>query len=162
MADGISRAYVAGLKMLARRERSEAQLRTRLARKEFEPEEIDSAIARLRGEKALDDRRTALACARDAVTLKRQGRARVLRTVESLGVDRAVARAAVAEVFAELDEHALLEEALDRRLRRGQSLADAADVRRVHRYLLGQGFDPGRVLSAIRGRTKATRFINDD
>ena len=55
------RAYVAGLKMLGQRELSEAQVRTRLARKEFDSEDIDSAVARLRRERALDDRRTALA-----------------------------------------------------------------------------------------------------
>jgi len=160
MADGASRAYIAGLKMLARRELSEAQVRTRLARKEYEPDEIDDAVARLRRERALDDHRTALACARTEVRIKHRGRARVLRQVESLGIARTVARAAVAEVFGELDENALLEQALERRLRRGP-LTDVAAARRVHRYLLGQGFDPARVSSLIRGRIKNIR-LNDD
>ena len=154
MADGADRAYIAGLNLLARRELAEAQLRTRLARRKFEDDEIDAAMTRLRRERALDDRRTALACARTQVRLKHRGRARVIRHIEALGINRDIARDAVAEVFAELDEHALLEQALDRRLRHGLSLSDPAVFRRVHRYLLGQGFDPGRVTTLLRLRAK--------
>ena len=154
MADGADRAYVAGLTLLARRELAEAQLRTRLARKKFEQEDIDEALQRLRRERALDDRRTALACARTEVRIKHRGRARVVRQVEALGIARDIARDAVAEVFAELDEHALLEQALDRRLRPGLLLSDPAVFRRVHRYLLVQGFDPGRVTALLPRRAK--------
>lgn len=155
MADAADRAYIAGLKMLGRRELSEAQVRTRLARREYEPDDIDAAIDRLTRERALDDRRTALACARTEVRLKHRGRLRVLRQVEGLGIAREIARAAVAEVFAELDEGVLVEEALERRLRRGLSLADPGHVRRVHRYLLTQGFAPASVMTAIRRRQRS-------
>ena len=152
MPDGAERAYVAGLTLLARCELAEAQLRTRLARRKFDREDIDSAVARLRLEGALDDRRTALACARTEVRLRHHGRARVLRQIESLGIARDVARQAVAEVFTELDEGELLEQALDRRLRRGVDLRDPAIVRRMHRYLVGQGFEPSAVTGLLRRR----------
>jgi regulatory protein len=154
MADDADRAYVAGLTLLARRELAEAQLRTRLARRKFDEEDIDAAVARLRRERALDDRRTALACAQTEVRLKHRGRARVARQIEALGIARDVAREAVAEVFADIDETALLEQALARRLRGGSELRDPAVFRRVHRYLLGQGFDPGRVAALLRSRAK--------
>jgi regulatory protein len=154
MSDGGDRAYVAGLTRLSRRELSEAQLRDRLTRRKFEPDDIDAAIARLRSERALDDRRTALACARTQVRIKHHGRARVVREVEALGIARDVAREAVAEVFGEIDESELLEQALDRRLRHGTQLSDPAVFRRVHRYLLGQGFDPGRVTALLRQRRR--------
>ena len=154
MSDGADRAYVAGLTLLARRELAEAQLRTRLARRKFDEEDIDAAVTRLLRERALDDRRTALACARTQVRIKHRGRARVVRQVEALGIARDVAREAVAEVFAEVDETALLEQALQRRLRHGMSLSDPAVFRRVHRYLLGQGFDAERVTTIMRRRSK--------
>jgi regulatory protein len=154
MSDDGQRAYVTGLTLLARRELSEAQLRSRLARRQFPDEEIDAALTRLRRERALDDRRTALACARTQLRVKHRGRARVIRQVEALGIAREVAREAVAEVFAEIDESELLEQALERRLRGGLTLSDPATVRRVHRYLLVQGFDPGRVTALLRRRTR--------
>ena len=155
-------AYVTALKMLARRELSEAQVRTRLARREFESDVIDEAVARLQAVRALDDRRTALACARTEAHVKRHGRRRALRTVEALGIDRGVARTAVAEVFDEVDEDALIAQALDRKLRQPSPQAsarqavavEAAVARRLYRYLLAQGFDAGRVHAAIRNRLK--------
>jgi regulatory protein len=150
----VADAYVTALKMLARRELSEAQVRTRLARREFEPGAIDEAVARLQAARALDDRRTALACARTEAHVKRHGRLRALRTVEALGIDRGVARTAVAEVFDEVDEDALIAQALERKLRHGAAIEEAAVARRVHRYLLAQGFDAGRVHAAIRNRLK--------
>ena len=158
MADEADRVYVAGLTLLARRELSETQLRDRLARK-FDEEDIDAAVRRLRRERALDDRRTALACARTEVRVKHRGRARVVRQVEALGIARDVARAAVAEVFADIDETELLEQALDRRLRGSVELSDPAAVRRVHRYLLGQGFDADRVTALLRRRAKTPHSL---
>ena len=137
--------------MLARRELCEAQVRTRLARRQFEPDEVEEAIARLQSERALDDRRTALACARTEAHLKHHGRLRALRQIETLGIARELARAAVAEVFEDLDEDELIAQALGRRLRHA-SLAEPTVVRRVHRYLLAQGFDAARVHAAIRNR----------
>jgi regulatory protein len=144
----VADAYVTGLRMLARRELSEAQVRQRLTRKDFRPEEIDAAVQRLRNDRALDDRRTALACARTEVHVKRRGRLRVLRQVESLGIDRETASTAVAEVFADVDEDATIEHAIDRRFRGGTR----ADLRRLQQYLLRQGYDAGKVNAAIRKR----------
>jgi regulatory protein len=164
----VADAYVTALRLLARRELSEAQVRTRLARREFEPDAIDAAVARLQSERALDDRRTALACARTEATVKRHGQRRALRAVEGLGIDRELARAAVAEVFGEIDEDALVAQALDRKLRHPPSRKatarqavsfETALARRLSRYLLAQGFDPSRVHAAIRIRLKT---LTDD
>jgi regulatory protein len=153
-------AYVAALKLLARRELSEAQVRVRLARRRFDEGEIDAAVARLRREAALDDRRTAIACARTEAHVKRHGRLRAVRAVEALGIARPLARAAVAEAFADLDEDALVAQAIERRLRRDTGTPTPAVARRLHRYLLAQGFEAGRVTAAIRSRFKS--MIYDD
>jgi regulatory protein len=164
----VADAYVTALQMLARRELSEAQVRTRLGRREFATGEIDAAVARLQEERALDDRRTALACARTEAHVKRHGRRRALRTVEALGIDRELARAAVAEVFGDLDEDALIVQALDRKLRppspkataRQGATVEGALAGRLYRYLIAQGFDAGRVHAAIRSRLK--NAVHDD
>ena len=152
--DPPGRAYLSGLKMLARHELSEAQLRARLARQGLEPTDIEDAVGRLLRERALDDRRVALACARTEARLHRRGRARILRQLAALGIARDVASAAVAEVFTEIDERALLEQALERRLRGSVSL-DAAAIRRLHRYLIAQGFDPSQVANLLASRAHA-------
>jgi regulatory protein len=160
-------AYTQALTWLARRELSERQVRERLARREFDEESIDEAVARLKAERALDDRRVALACARSAVRLKGRGRARVLRSVESLGISRELARAAVDEVFSEIDEAELIERALTRRWPRaigpdaGAVEIDRRELHRIYQALVRQGFPPDRVMQAIKSR-RAKAELDDD
>jgi regulatory protein len=145
-------AYTQALSWLARRELSESQVRTRLARRGVAADAIDDAVDRLRRERALDDRRVALAAARSAVTLKGRGPARVRRDVEALGIDRALARAAVDEVFGEVDQASLLDRALTRRWPRGGGVPEQRVVHRIYRALLQQGFPPDQVMAALRAR----------
>jgi regulatory protein len=149
-------AYVDGLKMLARRELSEAQVRQRLARRGHGQDAIDLAVSRLRDERAIDDARVAEAIARTETTVRRRGKVRVRLQIERSGVDRDVAAHAVDEVFAGLDADALLESSLDRRLRGGAAIAGDRELQRLYRYLIGQGFDPERVVAALKKRQRRT------
>ncbi len=85
--------------MLGRRELSEAQIRQRLARRGHDPEAIDAAVARLLEERAIDDARVAGAIARTETGIRKRGRLRVRRKIESAGISPATARRAVDEVF---------------------------------------------------------------
>ena len=87
-------AYVDALKMLGRRELSEAQIRQRLTRKQHDPDAIDEAVARLREERALDDERVAGAIARSETSLRGRGKVRVRLQIERAGIAGADGRAA--------------------------------------------------------------------
>src|SRR5688572_17420398 len=101
-------AYIAALNLLSRRELSTRQLRERLARRKFEPDVIETVIQRLTLDRTLDDRRVALAFARMEATVRRRGKRRVLQRVQQLGISPETARAAVDEVFGDVDETAML------------------------------------------------------
>src|SRR5687767_9911099 len=147
-------AYRTALTLLSRRELSTKQLRERLARKQFDDAEIDAVVQRLTQDRTLDDRRVALASARLDAAIKRRGRRRVLQHVRQLGVSATIAEAAVNEVFGELDENALLERALERRLKGANPrLLDRQALARVVRSLVGQGFDPGQVYARLRRKS---------
>ena len=143
-------AYVDALKMLARRELSEAQVRQRLARHGHDAEAIDEAVARLRQERAIDDARVAEAIARSESSLRRRGKVRARRRIEVAGISSAAARDAVNEVYGAIDADALLEAALAKRLRGRQAIADDREFQRLYRYLIGQGFESDRVLALLR------------
>jgi regulatory protein len=145
-------AYTDGLKMLARRELSELQLRQRLARKGHTPGAIDEAIARLRAERAIDDARVAEAIARTETSVRRRGKLRVRMQIERAGIATAIAKRAVDEVFDGIDDAALLESSLRKRLRGREAISDDREFQRLYRYLVGQGFDPERVLGALKAR----------
>jgi len=150
-------AWAAAVRMLGRRELSVAQVRERLARRGWSEAAIEPAIARLARSGTLDDARVALACARTRAGVKRQGRDRVLREIQALGVAREVARAAVDEVFGALDEGDLLQAALDKRLRARMALSDPAVQRRLYVALVRQGFDAHSVGRAIRQRVQRAK-----
>jgi regulatory protein len=155
MNDSVRAAYAAGLAMLARRELSEAQVRERLARKEHDPAAIDAAVERLVAVRAIDDRRVAAAAALTAARVKSRGRARVLREVQALGIPADIADEAVNQVFGAIDESALLDRALARRLRGPAArIRDAAHFRRLLQQLVRQGFAPGAVIAALKARAR--------
>jgi regulatory protein len=142
--------YLAALKMLARRELSEAQLRQRLARRQHDEVAIDAAVARLKADRSLDDERVAGAIARSETGLKKRGRYRVTRQIEAAGIAPSIARRVVEEAFAAIDADGLLTEALGRRLRGKTRIEDEKEFRRLYRYLVAQGFEPDRVLALLR------------
>ena len=144
-------AYVTALTLLARRELSEAQVRQRLSRRGFTPDDIDDAVTRLRQDGSLDDARVAAAIARSQLSLKKRGQRRVRREIEAAGITSALADRAVAEVYAEVDGEALLAAAIDRKLGT-RRLEDDREMARLYRYLVGQGFDADRAISALRAR----------
>jgi regulatory protein len=142
--------YVAALRMLARRELSEAQVRQRLARRQHDQDSIDAAIARLKADRSLDDERVAGAIARSETGLKKRGKLRVKRQIEAAGIAPAVAQRAVDDTFEALDVEALIAAALDRRLRGRARIADDREFQRLYRYLISQGFESDRVLALLR------------
>ena len=147
-----SDTYTTALRLLSIRELSERQLRQRLATRGHDQASIDEAIARLTASKSLDDVRVAGAIARTAVTVRRRGKLRVLRQIEAAGIARDVATRAVDEVFQDVDDTALLEASLEKRLRGRTRIADDREFQRLYRYLMTQGFEPDRILAALRKR----------
>ena len=142
--------YLTALKMLVRRELSEAQLRQRLLRRQHDPDAIEAALTRLKAERNLDDERVAGAIARSETNLKKRGRFRVTRQIEAAGIASSIAKRVVDETFAAIDGDALLTQALARRLRGRTRIEDDREFQRLYRYLVAQGFEPDRVMALLR------------
>ena len=138
--------------MLSARELSEAQLRTRLKRRELDAAEIDAAISRLKADRTLNDGRVALAIARMESAIKHRGRSRVLQKIRQAGIDDDTAQQAVQAVFEDVDEDAMLDKAFERRLR-GKAPKDLDDKGRakVIRGLVAQGFRFEAILKRLKG-----------
>src|SRR3954471_5619122 len=146
--------YIDGLKMLARRELSELQVRQRLARKGHDRDAIDAAIARLREERALDDARVAEAIARTETSVRKRGKLRVRMQIDRAGISKEVARHAIDEVFGHVEDEALLEASLAKRLRGRDTIADDREFQLLYRYLVGQGFESDRIIKALNVRKR--------
>ncbi|OLE83501.1 MAG: hypothetical protein AUF76_06235 [Acidobacteria bacterium 13_1_20CM_2_65_9] len=147
-------AYVDGLKMLARRELSEQQVRQRLARKGHDQDAIDDAVTRLREERAIDDVRVAESIARTETSVKRRGKLRVRLQIERAGIGRGTAKRAVDGVFDAIDDDAQIEASLKKRLRGRETIADDREFQRLYRYLAGQGFEADRIMKVLTARRR--------
>ena len=148
-----SDAYLTALTWLSARELSESQIRTRLRRREFNPDDIDAVIGRLKADGTLNDARVAMALGRMESSIKTRGRARVMQKIRQAGIDADTAEDAVRRVFEDVDEEDLLARALERRLR-GAAISDLDDKARARiiRGLVGQGFSFDAVLKKLRVR----------
>jgi regulatory protein len=137
--------------MLGQRELSEAQIRTRLARRGCDADAITNALERLKRDRTLDDDRVARAAARLEAGIRHRGPARVRQRLQSMGLADDVVQKAVTEAFEDVDELALLDAAYERRLK-GRELAELDDKARARlvRGLVGQGFSFGAVLRKVR------------
>ena len=145
-------ARVAALRMLARRELSEFQVRQRLARRGYTESDIHATIDRLKSERAIDDFRVAGAIARTETWLKHRGRRRVGQRIAQAGIAAAVAKRAIEETLVDCDGDQLIDAALSKRLRGGRTIADEKEFLRLYRYLIAQGFDSDRALAALSKR----------
>ena len=147
--------------MLAGRELSVEGVRARLQDRGYPPDEIASAIERLLESGALDDGRVARAFARTAATVKHRGRLRVMRELLQMGIRSDVASEALGEVYGEIDERALIEDALRRKLRGRTRLTDQQEAARIYQFLMRQGFSPAGVTAALR-RFRGGQQIDQD
>ncbi|MGN6592664.1 MAG: hypothetical protein ACTHJX_07190 [Terriglobales bacterium] len=144
-ADGL---YARAVQMLARRSRTEAELRRSLRPRAATPAALSAALERLREHHYLDDARVAAGFALYARDVARHGRGRVLRDLRARGVAAAVAEAAVSRGFSGSSEDALLRAHLRaKRVRRPEEARQAAAL---YRRLLRAGFSPAACLRALR------------
>src|SRR5262245_66169274 len=96
-------AYIAALKMLGRRELSEREGRQRLARRGYEEGDIDAAIGRLTQDGSIDDARAARAMAHAETSVKKRGKLRVKRRLETAGIAPDVAQRVIQDAFEAID-----------------------------------------------------------
>ena len=67
-----------------------------------------------------------------------------------------MAAEAVAEIFGEKDERALVARALKKKLRMRARPQDAAEYARLYQYLMRQGFTPAVVVESLRRLRRST------
>lgn len=135
-------------KVLAGRQVTEHELRTKLRTLEHEDALIEDAIERCRAAGLLDDHRYATSWVQSRLR-RGQGAQRIRQDLSRRGIDRAI----VDELLAQSREDGAFElGALDAARRRcaRMDLDDAATRAKALRWLLGRGFSSQQAQSAIR------------
>ncbi|HKA32678.1 MAG TPA: regulatory protein RecX [Candidatus Binatia bacterium] len=141
--------YNRALRFLAYRPRSEAELRARLARAGFSPQEIEGALAKLRGLKLLDDEAFARSFARDRIENRGYGPLRIERELRFKGVAKAVIAEVLKDSFDRERDNARARALLERRFR-GQDLHDLKTARRAVAYLRRRGYRDALIAEVLK------------
>lgn len=97
-ADQRRQALATAAAMLARRPRSEREIRQRLAQRRFAAELIDATVARLRASKLIDDAEFARAWTESRDRTSPRGQRLLVQELRRYGVETSTAQAAAAEV----------------------------------------------------------------
>jgi len=150
-----ARAFQRAVKLLAAKPRSIEELRERLAERCSSKTVVETVIARLREYGYLDDERYALGYASSKVRQQPIGRRRLELSLARKKVDRAVADEALDQVFAETPEEALLDQALEKRVRLRGRPKTRAEAKSLFDHLLRQGFPFELVGQKVRAVSQA-------
>lgn len=147
------------LGLLAVRQRSVREMRTRLLSAGFEPAEVDAEIATLLEVGLLDDAAFARAAAEQALGRRHEGRRSVASTLRIRGVDPTLAQRTIEEVDDQGDEARAVEFARQRASRM------TGDPTAVRRRLMGQlqrrGFSQGVAWRAVAAAITADDVTPD-
>lgn len=140
--------YQHAVRALARRGRSEAEMRRLLARRAENAAAVAAVLARLRDHSYLDDARLAEHGARFERDAACHGRLRALQQLRARGLAPALAAAAVGRAYAETDEAALL--AAFCRKKRLAAPRDARQAASALNKLRRAGFSAAACQGALR------------
>ncbi len=135
-ADVKHQAHESALRLLAYRPRSEAEIRQRLARRGLPPQVVQETIARLRDQGLLSDAAFARFWVETRDQTSPRGRRLLWQELSAKGIEREVARQAIAPVA---EEDAALR-AAQRKARHLQSQDYSTFRRRLGDFLLRRGF----------------------
>jgi regulatory protein len=139
------------LRILALRDHSEHELRTKLRQKGFEEPGIGECVGRLRELGYLDDARFARHFASAAIRNGRGYGARLKLELARRGVDKGIIAEVLAEVSEEFTERELLAEVMERRFTNfDPATATEKERRRVVGYLQRKGFSLSAILQQLK------------
>ncbi len=133
------KAYNQTLGLIARRPRSEWEIRDYLKRKEHEPEFIDSIISRLYDSKWLDDLEFARRWVDNRRLLKATSKRKLMVELKTKRVSEDIIRQVLEED--QTDEKAVIKDLVERKIKQTRY----QDKQKLMAFLMRQGFDYGNV-----------------
>jgi regulatory protein len=139
------------LNILAARPQSEKQLRGRLLEKSWaEPAMVDDCLARLKELGYVNDRHFAHSYASSRVSGRAVGRSRVARELRGKKVSAETIEEALDTVYDEVGEEALIDRAIEKRIRTHGNPTDRNGAKRMFDYLVRLGFGYDLILRKLR------------
>ncbi len=145
------RAYIYALKVLTRRDHSEAELRRKMADRGISAVTVDDIICRLKQAGYLDDRRYALRWAESAVRNGKGYGYRLRCELSRRGIADDIAAGVAEQMSAEYDEAETIRALATRKFAGfGPRIVDQRQKRRIIGYLQRRGFSLTAILQVLQ------------
>ncbi len=144
------KAREAAHRLLARRGRSVAEMKSKLAERRFSPAVIHRTVERLVSVGYLDDDAFARSHARYLMEARPMGRRRLSWELSRKGIEKGLVEEAVEEVCAGRSEQEVAREVALRRLDAYRGLDALTVRRRLKGYLERRGFPHGDIVTVLR------------
>ncbi len=153
-----SNAYEYALNLLSARAYTARNLRRKLTLKDYEAEQISTAMARLESAGLIDDRNYAREFARQRLTVGGSSVRRVKQDLQRKGVNVEAIRAAIDELMDEeaIDVDRSLDAAVRKKLSNLRHIDRDTTRRRLFGYLARRGFEIGDIQRAVARIEKET------
>lgn len=146
------------LKLIAIKDRTEKEIRTKLKEKNYDEFQIEEAVEFLANYGYINDSRYAEHFTNDAINLKKWGKARIRTELLHKGVDREIVDRTLEEVFSEVDPDRLL---LQMESRFGNAdFSNMKERTRIFNFYLRRGYSPEEIKGAMN-KMSSFRDIED-
>jgi regulatory protein len=145
--DAIDRAVSAAMRALEQRMQTGKELRTRLLRKGFEQETIDTALAKLADWGYLNDERFAELWIENRLAHRPRGKRMLEQELRQKGIDREIVQETVAAM--EIDDRSAALDLAHKRLRSVQGLPLDEQKKKLTGILARRGFDYGTIRATL-------------
>ncbi|MQA90323.1 MAG: hypothetical protein GEU90_08810 [Gemmatimonas sp.] len=151
------RARESALRLLSYRQRSENEIRRRLASRHFDPATVETCIDHLKAASLLDDEAFAIAFCRDRLRSRPSGRARLAVELRAKGVRDDVAREALDQIFSSegQDELELARQAAHK-FTRPRNIDALRLRRRLYGFLSRRGFSADTIAAVMEESAPAS------
>ena len=143
-------AYEDGLRRLAMRDHSEAELRQALVRKGFTAEEVERALDELVRTRYVDDVAFAERFARSRLASHARGRDHIRAALASRGVEPAIAEQGLAEALRDVSEGEILDQLARKYWAQRAREEPRHRLRKLWGFLLRRGYPPEVVSQRLR------------
>lgn len=148
-------------RLLAAKARSVADLRTRLLEK-AESEIVEQVLARLVELGYLNDAEFARGFANSRLSYKPLGRTRLRQDLQRKQLSKQVVEQALETAYTEHSEEALIDRALEKRLRLKGTPNSREEAKKLFDYLLRRGFSYDLVLRKVRAASASDQPIEEE
>jgi regulatory protein len=145
----LKRARNRALRYLTYRDRTEHEMRTYLAGKDFDPPTVNFVMDYLKRLGYVDDTRFARQWGRYRIECKQFGRFRLKQDLRAKGLDDELIEHTLLELYGEHDEKQLARDAAQQKLPRWKNLDKAKQRQRLAGFLQRKGFSGETVFDTV-------------